>query len=142
MGWDVLLVEDNPDDEALTLRALRRQQIDVRVQVARDGEEAAQSLGLDGVHADSSLPNLMILDLKLPKINGLQLLEAIRASAHAAQLPVLALSSSDEAIDIETCHRLGVVDYLRKPVDYDQFISEVGGRVREILQSLNGTSQA
>jgi len=123
----ILLVEDNPDDEVLTLRALRRNNILNEVVVARDGEQALKTLfgerpGGDGAGA---LPELVLMDLKLPKIDGLEVLRRIRADERTRRLPVVILTSSREDADIVAGYDLGANSYIRKPVDYSQFVEAV-----------------
>ena len=124
----ILLVEDNPDDETLTLRALRKNQILNEIVVARDGAEALDYLFGTGVHAgrDTSIqPQLILLDLKLPKIDGLEVLKRLRADPRTALLPVTVLTTSNEECDVVTSYQLGVNSYVRKPVDFDSFIEAV-----------------
>ena len=120
----LLLVEDNPKDEALTLRALQKQNIKDTVIVVRDGAEALEYLlGRDGDTAASArpLPELVLLDLKLPKIDGLEVLRRIRADERTRLLPVVILTSSAEEADIASGYRLGTNSYVRKPVDFLEF---------------------
>ncbi len=117
----ILLVEDNPDDEELTLRALRKQNIANEIVVARDGAEAVDYL----TNADKPLPNLVLLDLNLPKIGGLQVLQRLRSEARTQYLPVVLLTSSDEDRDLIDGYRLGANSYVRKPVDFNQFVEAV-----------------
>lgn len=118
----ILLVEDNADDEQLTLRAMRQSDIPNIIRVARDGAEALDKLfGVDEKH----LPDLVLLDLKLPKVNGLEVLQRIRANDKTKTLPVVILTSSDEERDIVESYELGANSYIRKPVDFDQFIDAV-----------------
>jgi two-component system response regulator len=116
------LVEDNADDEQLTLRAMRQSEIPNIIRVARDGAEALDKLF--GSEA-GRLPDLVLLDLKLPKINGLEVLERIRSEEKTKTLPVVILTSSDEERDIVESYNLGANSYIRKPVDFDQFIDAV-----------------
>jgi len=119
----ILLVEDNPDDAALTLRALRKNSFTQEVVIARDGVEAMEFLlpnGSNG-HDVNSLPLLVILDLKLPRIDGIELLQRIRADRRTRQVPVVVLTSSNEERDISRCYSLGANSYIRKPVDYSKF---------------------
>ena len=116
----IVLVEDNPDDERLTLRALRRGKLTNPVVVARNGEEA-----LTVILAADPLPSLVLLDLKLPKIDGLEVLKRIRAHAPTKCLPVVVLTSSSEERDIIDSYNLGANSYVRKPVDFDQFTEAV-----------------
>ena len=120
----ILLIEDNPDDEALTLRAFRRSNVRNEIAVVRDGEEALHYLYATGVHADRvapALPQVVLLDLKLPKIDGLQVLRRIRQDRRTALLPVVILTSSREESDLIDGYRLGCNSYVRKPVDFDAF---------------------
>lgn len=124
----ILLVEDNPDDETLTLRALRKNQILNEIVVARDGAEALDYLFGTGTHAgrDTTIqPQLILLDLKLPKIDGLEVLKRVRADPRTALQPVAILTTSNEERDVVTSYRLGVNSYIRKPVDFDAFIEAV-----------------
>jgi len=124
----ILLVEDNPDDETLTLRALRKNQILNEIIVARDGAEALDYLFGTGIHAgrDTTIqPQLILLDLKLPKVDGLEVLKRIRADSRTALQPVTVLTTSNEERDIVTSYQLGVNSYIRKPVDFDSFIEAV-----------------
>lgn len=118
----ILLVEDNADDEQLTLRAMRQSDIPNIIRVARDGAEALDKLF--GA-AETRLPDLVLLDLKLPKVNGLEVLQKIRADERTKTLPVVVLTSSDEERDIVDSYELGANSYIRKPVDFDQFIDAV-----------------
>jgi two-component system response regulator len=124
----ILLVEDNPDDEALTLRALRKSNIMNEVVVARDGVEALDYLFASGAHAErdpSRMPEFVLLDLKLPKVSGLEVLRRLRADERTKLLPVVVLTSSNEGRDILESYRLGANSYIRKPVDFTQFIEAV-----------------
>lgn len=121
----ILLVEDNPKDEALTLRALQKHNFQADVMVARDGAEALDYLlGSDGRSA-GALPQLVLLDLKLPKIDGLEVLRRIRANESTRLLPVVILTSSAEEQDILEGYRLGTNSYVRKPVDFVAFTEAV-----------------
>ncbi|MCS6812482.1 MAG: response regulator [Cyanobacteria bacterium] len=117
----ILLVEDNSDDEALTLRALRRGRITNPIHIARNGEEALTML-----FSANLLPTVVMLDLKLPKIDGLEVLRRIRAHPPTRLLPVVVLTSSSEERDIVESYNLGANSYVRKPVDIDQFMTAVG----------------
>lgn len=124
----ILLVEDNPDDELLTLRALKKDKIASKVVVARDGAEALDYLFATGVYADrdpAETPDLILLDLKLPKVDGLEVLRHIRADERTRFLPVVVLTSSDEQRDIMACYDLGANSYIRKPVDFTQFAEAI-----------------
>lgn len=120
----ILLVEDNPDDEALTLRAFKKNNLTTEIVVARDGVEALDFLFGTGIYQDrdtSERPQIVLLDLKLPRIDGLQVLEKIRANEATRGLPVIILTSSREQQDVLTSYRLGANSYIRKPVDFNQF---------------------
>lgn len=128
MAPKVLLVEDNPDDEALTLRAFRKSNLTNEIIVARDGVEALDYLFGTGMYAgrdSNDLPQLILLDLKLPKVDGLEVLERIRTSEKTRMLPVVILTSSKEQEDLITSYSLGANSYIRKPVDFNQFIQAV-----------------
>ncbi|OYV74980.1 MAG: two-component system response regulator [Chromatiales bacterium 21-64-14] len=117
----ILLVEDNPDDEALTLRAFRKNNICNRVVVARDGVEALDYL-LKLSPGAPGMPAVVLLDLKLPKVDGLEVLRRIRAHESIRLLPVVILTSSREEQDLAASYSLGANSYVRKPVDFDQFL--------------------
>ena len=124
----ILLVEDNPDDVTLTLRALKKNNLLNEVIVARDGVEALDFLFCEGNYANRApehLPELILLDLKLPKVDGLEVLKRIRAHGRTKLLPVVILTSSNEQSDIISGYELGVNSYIRKPVDFEQFIEAV-----------------
>jgi CheY-like chemotaxis protein len=121
----ILLVEDNPDDEALTLRALKNNNIQNEVIVARDGVQALDYLFGTGAHAGrdiSQQPTVTLLDLKLPKVDGLEVLRRVRSDERTSALPVVVLTSSKEEQDLITSYRLGCNSYVRKPVDFDEFL--------------------
>jgi CheY-like chemotaxis protein len=121
----ILLVEDNPDDEALTVRALKKSNIVNEVVVARDGVQALDYLFGEGAHAGRDLtkmPQLVLLDLKLPKLDGLGLLRRIRSDTRTKLLPVVILTSSNEEQDRIKSYDLGANSYVRKPVDFGQFV--------------------
>src|ERR1700749_4114310 len=117
----ILLVEDDPDHELLTIRALRKSNIVNDIQVARDGEEAIELLFSNGPKALPSPPQVILLDLKLPKVDGLEVLRRIRESDRTRMLPVVILTSSDEESDIVRSYKLGVNSYIRKPVNFTEF---------------------
>lgn len=119
----ILLVEDNPRDEALTLRALKKNNIVNHIEIARDGVEAIDYLsGTDDTGAEKPLPQLVLLDLKLPKVDGLEVLKKIRGHDRTKKLPVVVFTSSSEEEDILRSYDLGANSYIRKPVDFEQFI--------------------
>jgi DNA-binding response OmpR family regulator len=116
----ILLVEDDPDHEALALRALKKANVANDLRVARDGAEAIEFMK-DAAAGKHPMPQLVLLDLKLPKVEGLEVLRYIRASEKTAILPVVVLTSSDEERDIVSSYRLGVNSYIRKPVNFTDF---------------------
>ena len=124
----ILLIEDNPDDEALTLRALGRNNVGNEVVVVRDGQEAVEWFTRTGVHATrdtSKQPALILLDLKLPKMDGLEVLRHIRQNPETALIPVVILTTSDEEQDRLKSYVNGANSYIRKPVDFAHFMEAV-----------------
>lgn len=124
----ILLVEDNADDEALTLRALSRNNIGNEVTVVRDGQEAMDWLDGTGAHAGrnpADIPALILLDLKLPKIDGLDVLRRLRANPRTALVPVVILTSSKEDRDRASGYQNGANSYVQKPVDFNEFVDAV-----------------
>ena len=124
----ILLVEDNPDDEVLALRALQKSDVPTNVVVARDGQEALDYLFSPGKNDSknlSDLPELILLDLKMPKICGLAVLEKIRNDVRTKYLPVVILTSSKEERDLVACYDLGANSYIRKPLDFIEFADAV-----------------
>jgi two-component system response regulator len=124
----ILLVEDNPDDEELTLRALKQSHVLNEVIVVRDGEEALEYLYGTGRYSNQdtrSQPQVMLLDLKLPKLGGLDVLKRVRAEPSTQLLPVVILTSSNEDEDILSSYRLGANSYVRKPVEFKRFADAV-----------------
>ena len=124
----ILLIEDNPDDEALTLRALEKNNIKNDVVVVHDGAEALDYLFATGSYAGRDLtimPQLTLLDLKLPKVDGLEVLRQLRANERTRLLPVVILTSSNEEQDRVNGYGLGANSYVRKPIDFGQFIDAV-----------------
>lgn len=124
----ILLVEDDPKDEALTLRALKKSNVMNPVVIARDGREALDYLFAEGAYAGRDrtvMPQVILLDLKLPKLDGLEVLEALRAHEHTRLLPVVVLTSSMEEQDLLRSYSLGANSYMRKPVDFSQFMEAV-----------------
>jgi len=133
----ILLVEDNPNDEALTLRALKKNNIQDRVVVARDGAEALDYLFATGAYQDrnpTDVPRVVLLDLKLPKIDGLEVLRRVRANARTKLVPVVILTSSNEEGDLVAGYGSGANSYIRKPVDFTEFSEAVGHLGRYWLQ--------
>lgn len=128
MGKTILLVEDNPDDVKLTLRAFKRNNMMNPIEVARDGVEALDFLFARGAHAEragKALPALILLDLQLPKLDGLGVLKAIRADERTRYVPVVILTSSKEEQDLMGGYSLGANSYVRKPVDFGEFLEAV-----------------
>ncbi|MGZ5008702.1 MAG: response regulator [Methylobacter sp.] len=124
----ILLVEDNPQDEMLTLRALRRVNLLNRVDVARDGRQALDYLFREGEFADRESPEqpaVVLLDIGLPRLSGLEVLEQLRADARTALLPVVILTSSDEEQDRLKSYKNGANSFVRKPVDFNEFAETV-----------------
>lgn len=121
----IMLVEDNPDDEALTVRALRKNKVVNEIVVARDGVQAIEYLFCEGAHAgrdNKDMPQVVLLDLKLPKLDGLEVLRRLRSDPRTKLIPVVILTSSNEEQDRMTGYGLGANSYVRKPVDFDQFV--------------------
>jgi CheY-like chemotaxis protein len=124
----ILLVEDNPDDEALTLRALKKNNIQNQVVVARDGDEALDYFFGTGAYVGrdmSVMPTVTLLDLKLRKVDGLEVLRRLRADERTRNLPVVILTSSKEEQDLLNGYKLGANSYIRKPVDFIQFTESI-----------------
>jgi two-component system response regulator len=117
---DILLVEDNPNDAELTQRALKKSDLGARLAVARDGAEA-----LEYLLSNRPRPKVVFLDLKLPKIDGIEVLRRVRAEERTHSLPVVVLTSSQEERDINECYKLGVNSYVVKPVEFDRFYKAV-----------------
>lgn len=124
----ILLVEDNPDDELLTIRALRQNNLANEIIVARDGVEALDFLFSTGMYAGRDpelMPQLILLDLKLPRVDGIEVLRRVRADERTKLLPVVVLTSSDEDKDIMASYELHANSYVRKPVDFDEFVQVI-----------------
>jgi CheY-like chemotaxis protein len=125
---EILLVEDNPNDVELTLRALKKHNLANNVVVVKDGEEALDFVFARGAYTHRDVengPKIILLDLKLPKVDGLEVLKAIKSDARTKIIPVIVLTSSKEEKDIVNSYRLGVNSYIVKPVDFDKFIEAV-----------------
>jgi two-component system response regulator len=121
----ILLVEDNPNDVKLTMHAFEQSNISNEIVVVGDGEEAIDYLFATGRHAGRDpkvMPEVILLDMKLPKIDGLGVLRRLRADERTRRLPVVILTSSKEEKDVTSCYNLGANSFVRKPVNYDQFI--------------------
>lgn len=124
----VLLVEDNADDEALTIRALRKANVANDIEVVRDGKEALDFLFCEGRHAarqESPMPGLVLLDLKLPKLSGFEVLQRLRADPRTKLIPVVVLTSSSQDEDVVRSYQWGANSYVRKPVDFTDFVDAV-----------------
>lgn len=125
---EILIVEDNPQDLELTLRALRSFKLSNRIQIARDGAEALEFIFCEGPHAGRKIehgPKLMLLDLKLPKVDGLEVLERVKGDPRTRAIPVVVLTSSKEQKDVVESYRLGVNSYIVKPVNFEGFATAV-----------------
>ncbi len=127
-GKSILLVEDNPDDVELTLRAFKQYNISNEISVVRDGAEALDYLFATGTYSDrdkTTMPAVVILDLKLPKVDGLEVLQRMRADERTKLVPVVILTSSKEERDMVNGYKFGANSYVRKPVDFTQFVEAV-----------------
>ncbi len=126
---EILLVEDNPHDVELTLRALKKHNVANRLHMVKDGAEAIDFLFASGAYEDrdpNDRPKLILLDLKLPKVGGLEVLRAVKSDERTRNIPVVVLTSSREEKDIVESYRLSVNSYIVKPVDFDKFLNAVG----------------
>jgi CheY-like chemotaxis protein len=125
---EILLVEDNPDDLDMTLRALRKANLANRIQIARDGVEALDFIFGEGAHAGRQVehgPKMILLDLKLPRIDGMEVLKRLKSDPRTKMIPVVALTSSKEQKDVLESYQLGVNSYIVKPVNFDRFAAAV-----------------
>ncbi len=125
---EILLVEDNPNDVELALHALRKHNLANRIHVVRDGAEALEYIFCTGEYAQRSIensPKLVLLDLNLPKVDGLEVLGRIKADSRTRSIPVVVLTSSREEHDVAACYEMGVNSYIAKPVDFEQFSDSV-----------------
>jgi two-component system, response regulator len=125
---EILLVEDNPDDLDMTLRALRKANLANRIQIARDGTEALEFIFCEGPHAArkiESIPKLILLDLKLPKVDGFEVLKRLKNDPRTRSIPVVILTSSKEQRDVVESYNLGVNSYIVKPVNFESFAAAV-----------------
>ena len=125
---EILLVEDNPDDAELTLRALKKHNLANHVEVVTDGEEALDFIFGRGAYSGRKVeigPKIIILDLKLPKVDGLEVLRAVKGDERTKIIPIIALTSSNEEKDVIESYRLGVNSYIVKPVEFDKFVIAV-----------------
>lgn len=125
---EILLVEDNPNDAELTMRALKKNNLANRVLHAKDGAEALEFIFGNGAFAGRTVentPKVIMLDLKLPKVNGIEVLERIKADTRTKNIPVVVLTSSREDTDLKRCYELGVNSYIVKPVEFEAFIKAI-----------------
>jgi len=125
---EILLVEDNPNDVELTLRALQKQNLSTRVFVVKDGAEALDFMFATGAYSQRKMekrPRVVLLDLKLPKVDGIEVLRRIKADSRTNQIPVVMLTSSQEERDVLESYKLGVNSYIVKPVDFSTFVRSV-----------------
>jgi CheY-like chemotaxis protein len=125
---EILIVEDNPDDLALALRALRKANLTNHIQVARDGAEALEFIFCEGSHSGRNIengPRVVLLDLKLPKVDGLEVLRRVKGDPRTKYIPIVVLTSSKEQNDIVESYRLGVNSYIVKPVNFERFAEAV-----------------
>ncbi len=125
---EILIVEDTPQDLELTMRALRKANVTNRIQVAHDGAEALEFIFCEGAHSERKIdnaPKVILLDLKLPKIDGIEVLRRIKGDPRTKTIPVVVLTSSREQKDVVESYRLGVNSYIVKPVNFERFVTAV-----------------
>ena len=125
---DILLVEDNPTDAELTMRALKRKNLANKLVWVKNGEEALNFIHAQGQYQDrdpEDLPHLILLDLRMPKVDGLEVLKELKANEHTKRIPVVVLTSSQQDRDVVESYKLGVNSYVSKPVEFDEFIDAV-----------------
>ena len=125
---EILLVEDNPTDAELTMRALKKKNIANKIRWVKDGAEALEYIFCTGAHSDreiNNIPRVILLDLKLPKVSGIKVLQKIKGDERTKYIPVVVLTSSKEGPDIKTCYDLGVNSYIVKPVEFEGFAEAV-----------------
>lgn len=125
---EILLVEDNPNDAELTLRALRKNNLANRVFHAKDGEEALEFIFARGAYTERTVentPRVILLDLKLPKVNGIEVLQHIKGDERTKNIPIVVLTSSREDSDLKKCYEFGVNSYIVKPVEFENFVRAV-----------------
>jgi len=128
MDIEILLVEDNPNDAELTIRALKKNNLINKIVHLKDGAEALDFIFCEGAYKDvkrSLNPKVILLDLKMPKVNGIEVLRRLKSDPSTKQIPVVVLTSSNEDPDVVTCYKLGVNSYIVKPVGFDNFTQAV-----------------
>ena len=126
--YEVLLVEDNPNDVELTLRAFTKNNLENKIFVVKDGEEALEFVFATGRYADHNInmpPKVILLDLKLPKVSGIEVLKKIKSDERTKRIPVVVVTSSQEQQDVTECYALGVNSYIQKPIEFDKFIKAI-----------------
>ena len=125
---EILLVEDNPDDAGLTIRALKKNHLANKLHHVKDGSEALDFIFAQGQYAQrkiENVPKVILLDLKMPKVNGIEVLRVLRADERTKKIPVVVLTSSKEDPDIKTCYSIGINSYVVKPVEFEAFVKAV-----------------
>jgi two-component system, response regulator len=125
---EILLIEDNPSDVKLTLKALQKHNLANKVTVLKDGAEALDFIYAEGQYSDrdnKEMPKVIFLDLKLPLVDGIEVLQKIKSEENTRKIPVVVLTSSKESRDIEECYKLGVNSYIVKPLDFEKFLDSV-----------------